>query len=636
MAKHDLRRSQIVVPFGPGAIYNYKNYSAITMIVDEWNIKDDMKAALEIDNERLVNYINFKLKHLEGAGSKKIRFLCSPPIAQQKFPTEAQNKITSPYIGSKFPEWGVCSRCKGLSKFDSTFKDEKKCNNNIVPHRLKGQPSCNSLRSKAGKIEPARFVCYCINGHIQDFPYGEYMSSSCQDNCKLHESVHSSGAPSLYLSDDTRGFGFTSLRISCGLCDKSVNLKGVNIEKNRIKKLNNYGQKVFKCSGCRPWTSEENESCSEILDITPRASSKLYMPLQQTAIYVPEAKEVRDPFLYSDLADGWITDNVDIIVIENTLKGLPKSLKANLSDEDILSLIVEERKRSDMADQENQQNPDKLDNSFFKKEYETLTRNKVDDDRFVSSIEDISQYSDAIKSKISSLHSIKKLTSTTALMGFVRKAGSKKANVFNASRINADFMPAYEVVGEGIFIDFGIDKIINWKEANRGFTQKQDQLRSNASKDFYEYRDDNFNYGFILIHTLSHMLMRQLELQCGYSLTELKERIYFNEDEEMAGLLIYTASSDSQGSLGGLVRMIKPAFFENLIQNAIENAYTCFNDPVCIESIGQGHSGLCLAGCHACSMITDLACDTLPKNIFLDRNALIGKDNDAKGYFSDF
>ena len=132
MAKHDLRRSQIVVPFGPGAIYNYKNYSAITMIVDEWNIKDDMKAALEIDNERLVNYINFKLKHLEGAGSKKIRFLCSPPIAQQKFPTEAQNKITSPYIGSKFPEWGI-------SKFPSFLPQQIKIGKQVrvwVPQQV--------------------------------------------------------------------------------------------------------------------------------------------------------------------------------------------------------------------------------------------------------------------------------------------------------------------------------------------------------------------------------------------------------------------------------------------------------------------------------------------------------------------
>ena len=110
--------------------------------------------------------------------------------------------------------------------------------------------------------------------------------------------------------------------------------------------------------------------------------------------------------------------------------------------------------------------------------------------------------------------------------------------------------------------------------------------------------------------------MRQLEIECGYSLTELKERIYFDNDEKMAGLLIYTASADSQGSLGGLVRTIKPNFFEKLFANAIENSYICFNDPICIESKG-GHSGLCLAACHACAMVPDLVVKLCQKMFFL-------------------
>ena len=95
------------------------------------------------------------------------------------------------------------------------------------------------------------------------------------------------------------------------------------------------------------------------------------------------------------------------------------------------------------------------------------------------------------------------------------------------------------------------------------------------------------------------------------------------------------ASSDSQGSLGGLVRMIKPQHFENLIINAMKNIQTCSNDPICLESNGQGHSGLNLAACHACCMVPDLACSTLPKNIFLDRSVLVGNQENAKGYFLD-
>ena len=80
--------------------------------------------------------------------------------------------------------------------------------------------------------------------------------------------------------------------------------------------------------------------------------------------------------------------------------------------------------------------------------------------------------------------------------------------------------------------------------------------------------------------------------------------------------------------------MIKPEYFENILGNAIENSYTCFNDPICIDSQGQGLSGLCLASCYACSMIPDLSCGVFPQNTFLDRNALIGSKDGAKGYFT--
>ena len=197
-------------------------------------------------------------------------------------------------------------------------------------------------------------------------------------------------------------------------------------------------------------------------------------------------------------------------------------------------------------------------------------------------------------------------------------------------------MPAFEVIGEGIFINFGFEKISSWKQDNPNLKNRIKQLKKNSELDYIDHKDRLFDAGYVLIHTFSHMLMRQLEIECGYSLSELKERIYFDNDEKMAGLLIYTASADSQGSLGGLVRTIKPNFFETLFANAIENSYVCFNDPICIESKGQGHSGLCLAACHACSMVPDLACETLPKNIFLDRNMLIGNDENALGYFTSF
>ena len=81
--------------------------------------------------------------------------------------------------------------------------------------------------------------------------------------------------------------------------------------------------------------------------------------------------------------------------------------------------------------------------------------------------------------------------------------------------------------------------------------------------------------------------------------------------------------------------MIEPNRFEGVVLNAIENSRVCSNDPICSESQGQGHANLDLAACHACAMIPDLACDTFPKNIYLDRMTLIDDKNNQKGYFSD-
>jgi hypothetical protein len=67
---------------------------------------------------------------------------------------------------------------------------------------------------------------------------------------------------------------------------------------------------------------------------------------------------------------------------------------------------------------------------------------------------------------------------------------------------------------------------------------------------------------YILLHSFSHALMRQLALECGYTSASIRERLYARErqreKEPMAGILPYTAAPDSEGTLGGLVRLGEP------------------------------------------------------------------------------
>ena len=138
---------------------------------------------------------------------------------------------------------------------------------------------------------------------------------------------------------------------------------------------------------------------------------------------------------------------------------------------------------------------------------------------------------------------------------------------------------------------------------------------------------------FVLLHTLSHLLIRQLCFECGYSSSALAERIYSDEDNGMAGILIYTASADSEGALGGLVREGLPDRLYGTFKTALFRANWCSSDPICSELQQQGIQGLNKSACHACCLVAETSCDHA--NSLLDRSVMIGsKENPNLGYFS--
>lgn len=142
---------------------------------------------------------------------------------------------------------------------------------------------------------------------------------------------------------------------------------------------------------------------------------------------------------------------------------------------------------------------------------------------------------------------------------------------------------------------------------------------------------------FIMLHTLSHLLITQLSFECGYSIASLSERLYCSEDadgKQMAGILIYTASGDSEGTLGGLVRQGRPDAFPRIFKKAVNSSKSCSNDPVCIMSHGQGRDSLNLAACHACALLPETCCEE--RNAFLDRGMITGTfEKRDIGFWSD-
>ena len=163
-------------------------------------------------------------------------------------------------------------------------------------------------------------------------------------------------------------------------------------------------------------------------------------------------------------------------------------------------------------------------------------------------------------------------------------------------------------------------------------------FNKNYNKDKDEESKREISPKFIMLHTLAHLLIKELSFECGYSITSLRERLYCNlpgEKDIMSGILIYTADSDSEGSLGGLVKQGRTDILPKIFKNAIKRAKWCSYDPVCIDSNGQGRKSQNLAACHSCALLPETSCEEF--NVLLDRALVVGSLNDSNlGFLSTY
>ena len=625
---NELNRGQTVVPFGVGAIYDYLNFTAISLSTDDWEFGENSNTflKLKVKNPRLLFFINKKLKDLQGDDFEWIPNLLNPPIKKERgMPRELYDIFYSMPV-RKFPEYHVCTRCGHLSKPHPLDKQKARCENPSKPNWLSS--SCSSLPTqKKPFLEPSRFIAFCEDGHIQDVPWREIMKPFCADGCNEMDKPN----PELYLTDDGNGLGFASLNLTCGNCGSRKNLTGLN-KKDGLKDKD--GVKILSCQGKKPWLlNSTDDQCGKDLRIEPRGASTIYSPIQETGLFIPDPNLISHPIeneFFFEQACQFFDDNKEALLddlIKTVLFPLSEKMEPSLNEKQIKEKV---KKYSNQKNDINNQpiDIDSEQDDFFYKEFCVL-KSDLKDEEYESFTKDFSTFSEFTQKYLTSVHSINKLKAATALLGFQRGQGK-----FNCASKDSNFIPAFEVSGEGIFLNIGYEKVKNWLDKNPDFDKRKKILSDRAKKDFRDHPSLYSETGFVMLHSLSHALLRQISLECGYGINELKERVYFSHKNKMAGILIYTSSSDSSGSLGGLVRMSRPEYFDGMFENAIDNCMNCSNDPICTESIGQGLAGLSFAGCHSCLMVPDLACDVIPKNTYLDRTTLIGLGLNLKGYFS--
>jgi hypothetical protein len=196
------------------------------------------------------------------------------------------------------------------------------------------------------------------------------------------------------------------------------------------------------------------------------------------------------------------------------------------------------------------------------------------------------------------------------------------------------WLPAIELFGEGVFFTLDQCWLSNW-EAEPAIVKRANEIQERYEKaEVPLFQDVTINPRFLLLHTLAHLLIRELESSAGYPAASLHERIYCSKADNMAGILIYTAVPDVVGSLGGIIESAEPMRFLVLLASAFKHAQWCSLDPVCAEHEGQGPGWLNRAACHACALVPEPACDY--GNIFLDRIFIKGSQDGSIPGLLDF
>lgn len=419
----------------------------------------------------------------------------------------------------------------------------------------------------------------------------------------------------------TSSLGDLTLECTCGV-DKR-NLEGAIGAGSLVE----FG----KCRGLRPWLGlDTHEDCDLYPRVVQRGASNVWFPAVRSSISIPP---------YSEALAKFVDKNWDVVkdpaaVIPPVLAGLAAMSKGRYTAEQIKREI--ERRRGE-EDDDDELSEAKLRADEYKALVEGRDEEGLDSD-FVCLHRNVPDGFDAL---ISDVRKVTKLREVRALQGFTRLDGApdpsgaaQKLCALAPTRLH--WLPAIEVIGEGIFLAFQRKALEEW--ASRKFARKRLQILQKAANRVaadYGRAQSTVDIIKVAIHTLSHIIIDQLSLDAGYPEAALRERLFV--DDKVAGLLVYTASSDSAGSLGGVASMAETEHLGAALREGLQRLAWCSSDPVCIESTGTGTDALNLAACHACVLAPETSCEM--NNSYLDRALLFGthdEDDEDQGLFSEF
>lgn len=600
MAKDVLRLSQVVGLFGPGSMVDLPERSVIISGLDEWNMRGPL-AFRTIEEPRLAEVLRERLTMDQRWPAGRALSLRTPPLGNN------DPRLPSPSVQVRvFPSWFTC---------DAPTADSAR------RRRLVGWKQLDPLRRRdwideAGKrqaVTPIRFVCGCEGGHLQDIDWKWVIhgTTTCQEPMWLEE-TGTSAEPR-----DTR--------VRCG-CGKSVALDELFIK-----------GRLGKCRGFRPWIGDYEQGCTDDLKLLTRSATNTYFAQVATIISLPLAEDLLTKritenitVLEKALDPSWITILRSVGQIAESLKGYTDAEVFERLGQIKLGLKADSAKDPKLAEFEllasgrtliGDNRPD------ARLHAETLQRDEWDPEK------------DPVCRGITSLVAVHRLREVACLYGFTRFEPAPMADdgiediglaIRGASLgVNNDWLPAIEQYGEGLFLHIDPAAIATWLDRT-ATKERLTALQAGAQKWAYETKRGLGvrSWGpYMLAHGLAHALMTEIALDCGYPASALKERIYAfppinPADPIRCGLLIYTATAGTQGTLGGLVEVA--GRFNHVLRSALEHLRICSGDPICADhnpTTRNDDRALHGAACHGCLLIAETSCEA--RNLHLDRGLLV-------------
>jgi hypothetical protein len=600
MTKRTIRATQLVSPFGPGAVVDLGGESFACTDITMWPRGE----CPVVPGNPLEDILGVQVR--------------SPPNATRGAAVPL----------SRFPRWYFCPICRRLYHINET------------QDRAAGSdhPVCEERECDKAALNPMRFVVACDQGHLSDVDWHRWAHRNQQTSSTGQCSFQTMRL--VFETTGASGGDFNSMRIRCTRCGVQNSLEGLTT-----------GPYAFRCGGKQPWQSAQDRvECTARARVFPRAASSVYFPEVRSAIDlatdeagggVDEISEYR----------AWVKRNPlfgALVSLRKVMGGsLPEAMYREMAQEGMRKFgISEEVALEGIRDAVANDGPavkvegppatDKSQHGILRAEWPQVSRRTpVKAKHFRTRIPDLAEdWPSSYRNLIEQVTLVDRLREVRALLGF-RRVRPDSSSAFIAADLGSaqGWLPGVATFGEGIFLRFNEQLVASWERGVEDeFEARRLELATACDRWGRTPAELHASPRFIALHTFAHGIIRRLAFDAGYSSASIRERIYCDTGASpAAGILIYTAEGDSEGSLGGLVRQGTPSRLLNTLERTIADLRWCSGDPVCAELEGQGVDGMNSAACHACCLLAETSCAY--SNSLLDRRLLIGSGQ-IKGLLS--